>query len=85
MDIGSRGGGWSRKSPKLLLLEWTQSRKQPKPRFKALPTDDSKFRCKVRFNAIDISKLALSLHALAHLLHSFGKIKLDGPAVPRQI
>lgn len=47
MDIGSRGGAWTKKSPKLLLLEWTQSRKQPKPRFKTLPTDASTFRCKV--------------------------------------
>ena len=47
MDIGSRGGAWTKKSPKLLLLEWTQSHKQPKPRFKSLPADASKFRCKV--------------------------------------
>ena len=47
MDIGSRGGGWTKKSPKLLLLEWTQSHEQPKPRFKTLPAENSKFRCKV--------------------------------------
>lgn len=47
MDVGSRGGAWTRKSPKLLLLEWTQSHKQPKPRYKALPAAGGNHRCKV--------------------------------------
>lgn len=47
MDIGSTGGNWSKKSPRLLLLEWTQAQKRPKPRYKVLPEANGTFRCKV--------------------------------------
>lgn len=47
MDVGSQGGAWTKKSPKLLLLEWTQAQKRSKPRYKALPEAEGKFRCKV--------------------------------------
>ena len=46
MDIGSRGGAWTKKSPKLLLVEWTQSHRQPKPRYKSIQADNFKFSCK---------------------------------------
>lgn len=48
MDVGSKGGAWTLKSPKLLLLEWTQGQKRLKPRYKVLPQDGGKFGCKVR-------------------------------------
>ena len=48
MDVGSKGGGWTKKSPKLLLLEWTQAQKRPKPRYKTLPENNGTLRCKVR-------------------------------------
>ena len=47
MDIGSKGGAWTKKSPKLLLLEWTQGQKRPKPRYKTLPEEGGMLRCKV--------------------------------------
>ena len=47
MDVDSKGGAWTRKSPKLLLLEWTQGQKRPKPRYKTLPEEGGMFRCKV--------------------------------------
>lgn len=37
MDVGSRGGYYSEKSPKLLLYEWCQRQKRPRPKFKVVP------------------------------------------------
>ena len=35
MDVGSRGGYFTEKSPKMLLLEWCQSNSRGKPRYRA--------------------------------------------------
>ncbi|KAL4527192.1 hypothetical protein Ndes2526B_g09099 [Nannochloris sp. 'desiccata'] len=37
MDIGSKGGYYDAKSPKLILHEWLLKEKQPKARYKTLP------------------------------------------------
>ncbi|KAK9866236.1 hypothetical protein WJX84_005972 [Apatococcus fuscideae] len=47
MEVGSRGGYFSEKSPKLLLHEWCLQQKRPKPRYKSLPDEAGGFRCKV--------------------------------------
>ena len=47
MDVGSKGGYFSEKSPKLLLHEWCLQQKRPKPRYKSLPDEAGGFRCKV--------------------------------------
>ena len=46
MDVGSKGGFYDEKSPKLLLQEWCTREKRPKPRYKALPVEGA-FGCKV--------------------------------------
>jgi ATP-dependent RNA helicase DHX57 len=41
MDIGSKGGYYDAKSPKLILHEWLLKEKQPKARYKTLPGPSS--------------------------------------------
>ena len=48
LQPGSKAGFYTQKSPKMLLLEWTQQQKRLKPRYKTLRTDEGSFRCKVR-------------------------------------
>jgi hypothetical protein len=38
-DVGSRGGFYTEKSPKLLLHEWCAQQKRPRPKFKAVPLE----------------------------------------------
>lgn len=47
MDIGSRAGYYTHKSPKLQLLEWTQKEKMLKPRYSARQHEGGGFTCKV--------------------------------------
>lgn len=47
-DVGSRGGFYTEKSPKLMLHEWCTQQKRPKPKYKAVAVDADKgggFRC----------------------------------------
>eukprot|EP00879_Flechtneria_rotunda_P002391 GHRR01002587.1.p2 GENE.GHRR01002587.1~~GHRR01002587.1.p2 ORF type:complete len:488 (+),score=215.76 GHRR01002587.1:456-1919(+) len=36
-DVGSRGGFYTEKSPRLMLADWCTQQNRPKPRFKAVP------------------------------------------------
>ena len=47
LQPGSKAGFYTQKSPKMLLLEWTQQQKRLKPRYKTLRTEEGSFRCKV--------------------------------------
>lgn len=49
MDINSKAGYYTEKTPKLLLHELCMREKRPRARFKVIPVDDSPglFRCKV--------------------------------------
>ncbi|KFM23075.1 Putative ATP-dependent RNA helicase DHX57 [Auxenochlorella protothecoides] len=48
MDVGSKGGYYAGKSPKLLLHEWCLKEKLPKPRYKAVPAAaPGRWRCRV--------------------------------------
>ncbi len=47
MQPGSKGGYYTEKSPKMLLLEWCQQQKRPKPRYKVLAAAADTMRCKV--------------------------------------
>ncbi|KAF8055672.1 DHX57 [Scenedesmus sp. PABB004] len=38
-DVGSRGGYYTEKSPKLMLHEWCGQAKRPRPKYKAVPVD----------------------------------------------
>lgn len=50
MDVGSKGGAYDYKSPKLLLQEMLMRDKAPKARYKALPSaDGGSWRCKASF------------------------------------
>ena len=49
MQPGSKGGYYTEKSPKMLLLEWCQQQKRPKPRYKVLAAAANTMRCKVSF------------------------------------
>ena len=50
LQPGSKAGFYTQKSPKMLLLEWTQQQKRLKPRYKTLRTEEGSFRCKVCAN-----------------------------------
>ena len=47
MDVGSKAGYYTHKSPKLQLLEWAQSKKMAKPRYSARQQEGGVFTCKV--------------------------------------
>ncbi len=47
MEVGSRAGYYTSKSPKMILHEWCNRANRPKPRYKAIITEDGRFRCKV--------------------------------------
>ncbi len=47
MEVGSRAGYYTSKSPKMILHEWCNRANRPKPRYKAITTEDGRFRCKV--------------------------------------
>ncbi len=47
MQPGNKGGYYTEKSPKMLLLEWCQQQKRPKPRYKVLAAAANTMRCKV--------------------------------------
>lgn len=47
MQPGSKGGYFTDKSPKLLLLEWCQQQKRAKPRYKDLPQAGNLHKCRV--------------------------------------
>lgn len=49
MEIGSKAGYYSSKSPKMILHEWCARDKRLKPRYKAIAMDGGRFRCKVTF------------------------------------
>jgi hypothetical protein len=47
-DVGSAGGYYTEKSPKLMLHEWCTQQKRPKPKYKAIAIDPERgggFRC----------------------------------------
>jgi hypothetical protein len=47
-DVGSSGGYYTEKSPKLMLHEWCTQQKRPKPKYKAIAIDPERgggFRC----------------------------------------
>ena len=41
-DVGSAGGYYTEKSPKLMLHEWCTQQKRPKPKYKAVAVDPDK-------------------------------------------
>lgn len=41
-DVGSAGGYYTEKSPKLMLHEWCTQQKRPKPKYKAVRIDPDK-------------------------------------------
>ena len=47
MEVGSRAGYYTSKSPKMILHEWCNRANRPNPRYKAIATEDGRFRCKV--------------------------------------
>ena len=47
MDVGSKAGYYTHKSPKLQLLEWAQSKKMLKPRYSVRQQEGGSFTCKV--------------------------------------
>lgn len=47
MQPGSKGGYYTDKSPKLLLLEWCQQQRRPQPRYKDLPIAGQLHKCRV--------------------------------------
>lgn len=47
MQPGSKGGYYTEKSPKMLLLEWCQQQKRPKPKYKVLAAAAGTMRCRV--------------------------------------
>ena len=47
MEVGSKAGYYTSKSPKMILHEWCNRDKRVKPRYKAIAMDDGTFRCKV--------------------------------------
>lgn len=47
MDVGSGGGYYTNKSPKMLLHELCQKQKYGKPRYVNRKADDGKSTCKV--------------------------------------
>lgn len=47
MEVGSSAGYYTSKSPQMILHEWCRRQGRPKPRYKALPTEDGRFRCRV--------------------------------------
>jgi ATP-dependent RNA helicase DHX57 len=51
MDVGSRAGAYTSKSPKLLLHEWLIKEKRPKPRYKTSEMAAGTFTCKVRLSS----------------------------------
>ena len=57
MHPDSKSGYYTEKSPKTILLEWTQQQKRQKPRYKVMAAGVNFLRCKV-----------LLTH-LAHVLH----------------
>lgn len=48
LQPGSKGGYYTEKSPKMLLLEWCTQQKRPKPRYKVIAAAADTLRCKVR-------------------------------------
>jgi len=57
MDVGSRAGYYTHKSPKLQLLEWSQSKKMLSPRYSVRRQEGGGFTCKV-----GISRMMLSMY-----------------------
>ena len=47
MEVGSRAGYYTSKSPKMILHEWCNRANRPKPRYKPIAMEDGQFRCKV--------------------------------------
>lgn len=47
MEVGSAAGYYTSKSPQMILHEWCRRQNRPKPRYKVLPDEDGRFRCKV--------------------------------------
>lgn len=50
LQPGSKGGYFTEKSPKMLLLEWCQQQKRQKPRYKVMAAGAIGLRCKVRLS-----------------------------------
>lgn len=49
MQPGSKGGYFTEKSPKMLLLEWCQQQKRQKPRYKVMAAGAAGMKCKARY------------------------------------
>lgn len=47
MDVGSRGGYFTQKTPKMFLHEWCQKQKRPVPKYHPKQTEGDKWTCKV--------------------------------------
>ena len=47
MEVGSAAGYYTSKSPQMILHEWARRAGRLKPRYKTLPTEDGRFRCRV--------------------------------------
>eukprot|EP00208_Stichococcus_sp_RCC1054_P007321 CAMPEP_0206144812 /NCGR_PEP_ID=MMETSP1473-20131121/25453_1 /ASSEMBLY_ACC=CAM_ASM_001109 /TAXON_ID=1461547 /ORGANISM="Stichococcus sp, Strain RCC1054" /LENGTH=226 /DNA_ID=CAMNT_0053540783 /DNA_START=230 /DNA_END=907 /DNA_ORIENTATION=+ len=47
MEVNSKAGFYTSKSPQMILHEWCRRQNRPKPRYKTLPTEDGRFRCRV--------------------------------------
>ena len=56
MQPGSKGGYFTEKSPKMLLLEWCQQQKRQKPRYKVMAAGAAGLRCKVNEAGIKLAQ-----------------------------
>ena len=48
MELGSKAGYYTSKSPKMLLAEWAQKEKMQRPRFSSRSQEGGVFTCKAR-------------------------------------
>ena len=74
LQPGSKGGYYTEKSPRMLLLEWCNQQKRPKPRYKVMAAAADTMRCKVRLACC----LTPEQHVQASSCYIFG---LLSPAV----
>jgi len=47
MDVGSKGGYYTQKTPKMFLHEWCQKHKRPTPKYRSKRLDENRWTCKV--------------------------------------
>ena len=84
MEVGSRAGYYTSKSPKMILHEWCNRANLPKPRYKAIALEDGRFRCKVVILLLcgekDPGSSRCHRHCQVHLSHRHLIICASRPA-----